>query len=472
MYIEQLYTSCLAEAAYYIESDGLAAVIDPVREPEPYIKLAESRGAKIIYVFETHFHADFVSGHIDLAKQTGAEIIYGPGAKPAYKIRNAADGEIFPLGKINIKAIHTPGHTLESTCWLLLDENHQEHALFTGDTLFIGDVGRPDLASGNLSSQELAGILYDSLRNKVLSLPDELLIYPGHGAGSSCGKNLGPERFSTLGQQKQSNYALQEMSKEQFIREVTEGMLPPPAYFFKDASINIQGYPAIDQIRQSAALKLSPEEVKQNLAAGITLIDSRIPDQFEKEFIPGSINIGLNGQFAIWAASLLNIESPVILLCEPGKETEAADRLARVGFHHILGVLDGGIDAWKKAGYPVDAILSISPEELFQKYQQGHIHILDVRKAGEVEAGHIRNANFLTLENLENNLHHLNPDNTYYVHCAGGYRSMIAVSLMRKKGFKNLINVYQGFGGISKTSIPVTTGLPPLHTEVNSEISF
>lgn len=465
MYIEQLYTNCLAEAAYYIESDGFAAVIDPIREPEPYIQLAASRGAKIIYVFETHFHADFVSGHIDLAAQTGAKIIYGPGAKPNYPVHNAADGEKFPLGKVTIQAVHTPGHTLESTCWLLLDEQGKENAVFTGDTLFIGDVGRPDLASGNMSSQDLAGILFDSLRKKVMTLPDEVLVYPGHGAGSSCGKNLGPERFSTIGQQKQTNYALQEMSKEQFIKEVTDGMLPPPAYFFKDAAININGYPSIEEVRRHAGTALSAEEVRKHLASGITVLDTRIPDAFEKGFIPGSINIGLNGQFAIWAASLINMDAPLILITEPDKEIESADRLARVGFHHILGYLNGGIETWKDAGYSLETILSISPEEFFARYQQNHLHILDVRKAGEVEAGHVRNARFQTLETLEKNAGELNPDNTYFIHCQGGYRSMMAASILRKHGFHNLVNVYQGFAGISKTPIPIVTGLPPQHAE-------
>jgi hydroxyacylglutathione hydrolase len=470
MYIEQLYTNCLAEAAYYIESDGFAAVIDPIREPEPYLQLAASRGAKIIYVFETHFHADFVSGHIDLAAQTGAKIIYGPNAKPQYPVYNAKDGETFSLGKVTIKAIHTPGHTLESTCWLLVDEIGKENALFTGDTLFIGDVGRPDLASGNMSSQDLASILYDSLRNKVMTLPDEVLVYPGHGAGSSCGKNLGPEKFSTIGQQKQSNYALREMSKEQFILEVTDGMLPPPAYFFKDASINIKGYPSIEEVRRHAGNAHTPEELRHNLAAGITVLDTRNPDSFEQGYIPGSVNIGLNGQFAIWAASLLDLDAPLLLVCDPGKETESADRLARVGFHHLLGYLQGGIDAWKKSGFPVETITSISPDDFYQKYQQDHLHILDVRKASEVEAGHVRNAHFQTLETLEKNLKTLNPEHTYFVHCQGGYRSMMAASLMRKNGFHHLVNVYQGFAGISKTGIPIVTGIPPQHAEVKAGV--
>lgn len=465
MYIEQLYTNCLAEAAYYIESDGFAAVIDPIREPEPYLELAASRGAKILYVFETHFHADFVSGHIDLAARTGAKIIYGPGAKPAYSVYNATDGEEFPLGKLTIKTLHTPGHTLESTCWLLLDENRKEHAVFTGDTLFIGDVGRPDLASGNMSSQELASIMYDSLRSKVMTLPDEVLVYPGHGAGSSCGKNLGPEKYSTIGQQKQSNYALRDMSKEQFILEVTDGMQPPPAYFFKDASININGYPSIEDVRRQAGTELSAEEVRHHLAAGITVLDTRIPDEFEKGFIPGSVNVGLNGQFAIWAASLLDLDQPLILVTAPGKEAESADRLARVGFHHLLGYLAGGVEAWTKAGYATDTILSVNPEMFEALYNRDHLHILDVRKATEVEAGHVRNARHLSLEELEKKYSLLNPEHTYYVHCQGGYRSMMAASLLRKHGFKNLINVYQGFGGISKTNVPIVKGIPPQHAE-------
>jgi len=467
MYIEQLYTGCLSEAAYYIESEGEVAIIDPMREAEPYLKLAESRGAKIKYIFETHFHADFISGHIDLSQLSGAPIVYGPEAHPKYPVINAKDRQVFPLGKISITAVHTPGHTLESTCWLLKDENQNPHALFTGDTLFVGDVGRPDLASGNMSSRDLASILYDSLYQKIMPLPDDLLVYPAHGAGSSCGKNLGPERFTTLGEQKKNNYALQKMDREQFIREVTEGMSAPPAYFFQDAKINIEGYPALSSILKNALSPLSVTDVKKHLDAGLNLLDTRIPDSFETGFIPGSINVGMNGQFAIWAASLLDISAPLILIVDAGKEEEAATRLARVGFHHILGFLDGGVQAWVNAGFTLDTIQSVEPEILNELYLQDAIHILDVRKAGEVSSGHVRNAQWVCLSELEKGMERLNPENTYYVHCAGGYRSMIAASLLRKNGFKNLINVYKGFTGIAKTPIPIVTGIPPQHAELN-----
>jgi hydroxyacylglutathione hydrolase len=465
MYIEQLYTGCLSEAAYYIESEGEAVIIDPIRETEPYIQLAHKRGAVIKYIFETHFHADFVSGHLDLSKQTGAPIVYGPGAAPLYPVKNAEDGEVFKIGKITLTALHTPGHTLESTCWLLKDAEGNPKAIFTGDTLFVGDVGRPDLASGNMSSQDLASILYNSLNTKIKTLPDEVIVYPGHGAGSSCGKNLGPERHSTIGIQKATNYALRDISREQFIAEVTEGMGAPPDYFFKDAKINIEGYPELDSLLRNALAPLSAREVHTHQLQEITLLDTRTPDAFEKGHIPGSINVGLNGQFAIWAATVIDIESPLILICEAGSEKEAAIRLARVGFHHILGYLQGGIAAWQAEGYAIDTQLSISPEDLYQHYGAGHIHILDVRKAGEVEAGHIANAQWSCLSKLNQETERFNPDHTYYVHCAGGYRSMIAISLLRRKGFRNLINVWQGFTGISKTPIPIVSGLPPQHSE-------
>jgi len=465
MYIEQLYTGCLSEAAYYIESEGEALIIDPIRETEPYTQLAQQRGAVIKYIFETHFHADFVSGHLDLSKQTGAPIVYGPGAAPLYPVINAEDGQVFKVGKITITALHTPGHTLESTCFLLKDASGQPHAIFTGDTLFVGDVGRPDLASGNMRSEDLASILFDSLNTKIKTLPDAVIVYPGHGAGSSCGKNLGPERHSTIGIQKATNYALRDMSREQFIAEVTEGMGAPPAYFFKDAQINIQGYPELDSVLRNALTAMSPQEVHTHLQQAITLLDTRTPDDFEKGHIPGSFNVGINGQFAIWSASLIDIDAPLMLICDQGQEKEAATRLARVGFHHILGYLQGGISAWSAAGYPTETQDSISPETLYQRYQEGHIHILDVRKAGEVEAGHIANAQWCCLSKLDQEADRFNPDNTYYVHCAGGYRSMIAVSVLRRKGFRNLINVWQGYNGISKTGIPIVTGLPPQHLE-------
>ncbi|MFZ1824218.1 MAG: MBL fold metallo-hydrolase, partial [Chitinophagales bacterium] len=361
MYIEQMYTNCLAAAAYYIESNGEAAVIDPLRETDPYIEKAKSRGAKIKYVFETHFHADFVSGHIDLARKTGATIVYGPEAATEYSVYNAKDGEEFKLGAITFKVLHTPGHTLESSCYLLSDENGKPHSIFTGDTLFVGDVGRPDLLDGYMTKEELANMMYDSLNNKIKVLADDVIMYPAHGPGSACGKSMGAETYSTIGIQKKTNYALQPMSRENFILKVTEGLSAPPAYFFKDAAINKKGYDAIDDVMKRNTSLLTVAEFEDAIDHAI-ILDTRVADEFEKGFIPGSLNIGLDGMFAVWVGSLVDIHKPILVVTSPGKEEESILRLARVGYEHVEGVLNGGIESWKNAGKTIDKVKSIHAE--------------------------------------------------------------------------------------------------------------
>lgn len=449
MIIEQLYTNCLAEAAYYIESEGEVAIIDPLRETEPYLAKASANYAKIKFVFETHFHADFVSGHIDLAKETGAQIIYGPKADTSYEVYNAKDGEKFTLGKLTIEALHTPGHTPESTCYLLYDENGRPHAIFTGDTLFVGDVGRPDLLDGVMTKEELAGMMYDSLNNKIKPLADDIIMYPAHGPGSSCGKNIGKETHSTIGEQKKTNYALQEMSKQEFIEKVTDGMLPPPKYFFEDAKINKLGYESIDEIMTQNNKALSLVDFKKEIENGALVLDTRIPDDFEKGFIENSINIGLNGQYAVWVGTLIDIKKPLVLICDEGKEEEAILRLARVGYENVKGFLAGGIDTWDE---PLDTINSIYPEQISEYNGAG---IVDVRKPGEFANGHVKGAHFVTLSGMPENLNDLDKNQPYLVHCAGGYRSMIAASIMKSKGFTSPINVYGGYGKIQETDVEI-----------------
>lgn len=453
MYIEQLYTNCLAEAAYYIESEGEAAIIDPIRETGPYIELAKKRGATIKYIYETHFHADFISGHLDLSKKTGATIVYGPMAETKYKVYNATDGEIFKLGKLKIKVLHTPGHTPESSCYLLFDETGKEHAIFTGDTLFVGDVGRPDLLDGVMSREELAGMLYDSLNKKIKTLPDEVILYPGHGPGSACGKNIGKETTSTLGEQKKFNYALKEMTRDQFIKEVTAGILPPPKYFFEDARINKHGYESIDEVVEKNSQPLSVDQFKEELKKGALIIDSRTADDFEKGFITGSINIGLNGQYAIWAGTLIDIHQPIVLVTKEGEERNSILRLARVGFENVKGYLQGGISSWKEK---LDTVKSIAGEDMKLEIQGG-CEIMDVRKPGEWAVAHVKGASFLPLAEMPDNFKNLDKSKTYIVHCGGGYRSMTAISLMKREGFEKLINVYGGFGSIQKAGIDVVT---------------
>jgi glyoxylase-like metal-dependent hydrolase (beta-lactamase superfamily II)/rhodanese-related sulfurtransferase len=462
MYIEQLYTSCLAEAAYYIESGGVAAIIDPLRETEPYIAMAEKRNAKIKYVFETHFHADFVSGHIDLARKTGATIVYGPTAQTGYETHVAADGEVFTIGKIKIKVLHTPGHTLESSCFLLIDEQGKDHAVFTGDTLFVGDVGRPDLAiKSDLTINDLAGMMYDSLNEKIKPLADEVIVYPAHGAGSSCGKNIGKETFSTIGQQKKLNYALQPMNRQEFVKAVTDGLTDAPHYFMLDATLNKQGYSSIDEVLNKNTKALTVEEFEAQIRKGATILDVRTPDDFEKGFIPGAVNIGLNGQYAPWVGALLDANIPLVLIAGEGNEAEAVLRLARVGYENVNGYLNGGITEWKNAGKPVDTVKSISANDLAARLNSNpELHVLDVRKPGEVESGMIEGAQHICLSRLQKELHTLDQSKQYIIHCAGGYRSMMAASIMKQKGFDHVINVQGGMGKIKETAIrlvqPVT----------------
>lgn len=450
MYIEQLYTNCLAEAAYYIESEGEAVIIDPLRETEPYLALAAQRKAKIKYVFETHFHADFVSGHIDLAKKVGASIVYGPQANTSYEVINATDGQEFKLGKITFRVLHTPGHTPESSCYLLLDEQGKEHAVFTGDTLFVGDVGRPDLLDGVMTREALASMLYDSLNKKIKTLPDSVIVYPAHGAGSACGKNIGKETFSTIGEQKKLNYALQEQTLEEFIEKVTDGILPPPSYFFEDARINREGYTSIDHVMQQNSKPLSITAFKEAVVAGALILDTRKPDDFEKGYIPSSLNIGLSGQYAVWVGTLLNIKQPLVLIAEPGKEEEAVLRLARVGYENVVGYLEGGVKSWDGA---LETVRSIAAEDMKAEMKRG-LKVLDVRRPGEWEAGHLQAAEFIPLGNFPEAFNHLEKQNPYLIHCAGGYRSMIAISLMRRAGFSGeLINIYGGYGAIQQTDL-------------------
>lgn len=453
MYIEQLYTNCLAEAAYYIESNGEAAIIDPLRETEPYIELAKRRGAVIKYVFETHFHADFVSGHIDLARKVGAPIVYGPGADTSYEVVNAMDGQEFKLGGITFRVLHTPGHTPESSCYLLLDESKIEYAVFTGDTLFVGDVGRPDLLDGVMSREELAGMLYDSLNSKIKTLPDSTIVYPAHGPGSACGKNIGKETFSTIGEQKRFNYALRDQTREEFIEQVTDGILPPPQYFFEDARINKQGYDPIDAVIKKNQRPLSIEQVMKAVMQGALIIDTREADDFEKGYIPNSVNIGLNGQFAVWVGTLIDIQQSLVLVTEPGKEHESVLRLARVGYEKIVGYLDGGISSWKE---PLSAVKSISASEL-KSWTDNGATVLDVRKPGEWSVSHLKEAQFVPLANMPANLEDLDKNKSYIVHCGGGYRSMTAISLMQREGFTNLINVYGGFGAMVNAGLRIVT---------------
>jgi hydroxyacylglutathione hydrolase len=452
MYIEQLYTNCLAEAAYYIESDNEAAIIDPLRETEPYIELAKVRGSKIKYVFETHFHADFVSGHIDLAKKVNAPIIYGPDAKTEYAIYNAKDGEEFSLGKVKIKVLHTPGHTPESACYLLIDESGKQHAIFTGDTLFVGDVGRPDLLDGLMTPETLAGMMYDSLTKKIKTLPDEVIVYPAHGPGSACGKNIGKETFSTIGEQKKFNYALKDMSRDEFIEKITDGILPPPQYFFEDARINKTGYEPLEDVIRENTRPLSAEQVKKFVDQGAVILDTRLADDFEKGFIPGSVNIGLNGQFAVWVGTLIDINKKIVLITDPGKEEETVLRLARVGYENVVGYLDGPLGSY---GH-LDTVHSIEASEVSSEIEKG-AEVLDVRKHGEWNVSHLKAAKFVPLTEFPGNLFQLNRHKSYIVHCGGGYRSMVAISIMKNLGFEDLINVQGGFGSMQKAGLEIVT---------------
>ena len=454
MFLKQFYTNCLSEAAYYIESEGVAVVIDPLRDIDAYLNLAKERNAKIAYIFETHFHADFVSGHLDLSKRTGAPVVYGPGAKTNYSIHSATDGEIISFGKLTIEVLHTPGHTLESTCYLLKDENGKAHSIFTGDTLFVGDVGRPDLSSGNLSSDDLAAIMFDTIQNKILPLEDHVIVYPAHGPGSSCGKNLGPDTFSTIGDQKKTNYALQPQSKEDFIKAVTNGLAAAPVYFAVNARINQMGYEDVSDVVKKGTIKLSVDAfktlTKENEAV---VLDTRKATTFTQGYVPGSISIGLEGRFAEWAGNLLSFDKPILLVTDEGKEEESVVRLARVGFDKMIGCLDGGFDAWQKAGESIDMIIDVDADELMMDIpHDSNLLVVDVRKDTEFADGHLENAMNLPLHEMTDlvQLAQFEDNQNLYIHCAGGYRSVIAASLLKRQGVNNLRNILGGWGEIKK----------------------
>nr|WP_294896151.1 MBL fold metallo-hydrolase [uncultured Pedobacter sp.] len=468
MVIEQIYTGCLAQGAYYIESNGEAAIIDPLREVQPYLDKAGKNNAVIKYVFETHFHADFVSGHLDLSQKSGAPIVYGPTAQPDFKFISAKDGQEFKVGAISIKVLHTPGHTMESTCYLLKNESGKEVALFSGDTLFIGDVGRPDLAQKvvvDLTQDKLAALLYDSLRNKIMPLADDIIVYPAHGAGSACGKNMSKETTDTLGHQKASNYALRaDMTKEEFIKEVTDGLLPPPAYFPLNVMMNIHGYDSIDEVLERGQHALNPVDFEMVAnESGALILDTRNPQTFAKGFIPNAINIGIDGNFAPWVGAMItDIKQEILLVTDEDREEEVITRLARVGYDHTIGYLKGGFNAWKKAGMEIDAIKSITPDELADIMSKETINLIDVRKGSEYQSEHVEEAINLPLDYINDSMAQIDKSKTYYVHCAGGYRSMIFNSTLRARGFDNLIDVAGGFKAIQDSGkLKLTTFVCP-----------
>ncbi len=458
MKVEQLYTGCLAEAAYYIESNGEAVIIDPLRDVEPYLEKAKADNAKIKYVMETHFHADFVSGHLDLAKKTGATIVYGPTAKPNFDAHIAEDNETFKVGNITIKVLHTPGHTMESSTFLLRDEDGKDYAIFTGDTLFLGDVGRPDLAqkAGSITKEDLAGWLFDSLRNRIMPLAEEVIVYPGHGAGSACGKKMAAETTGTLGEQKATNYALRaDMSREEFIAEVTAGLMPPPQYFPKNAVMNKMGYDSIDDVRQKGLRPLSVRAFKAAWEGEAAMVlDTRLQDDFAKGFIPGSVFVGIDDAFAPWVGALVeDLTVPILFVCDPGREKEVVDRLARVGYDNPIGYLDGGFAAWVEAGEEVDAIKEVYAKEFEGIYNSEPVNILDVRRSSEYNAQHIVGAQNFPLDNINKNMSEVDRHTTYYLHCVGGYRSMIAASILRSRGFQHLVNIRSGFRALQQETV-------------------
>ena len=464
MYVEQLYTGCLAEAAYYIESNGEAAIIDPLRETSPYTELANSRGAKIKYIFETHFHADFVSGHVDLAKKTGATIVYGPTATAGYELHVGSDNEEFHIGNVKIKLLHTPGHTPESSTYLLVDEKGKDHAIFSGDTLFLGDVGRPDLAiKSDVSERDLACMLYNSLRTKIMTLADDVIVYPGHGAGSACGKNMSSETVGNLGDQKKNNYALREnMTQDEFCDEVLAGITAPPQYFPKNAMMNKQGYKSIDDVMESGMRALSLEEFESTKESAL-ILDTRNHLLFIKGFIPGSLSIGINGSFAVWVGALIqDLNQPIIVIADEGNEEEAVLRLARVGYDNCIGYLDGGFATWENAGKPSDKIESIHSKELQERVKSDNGIIVDVRKPGEYASEHVEDAVSYPLDYINNHLNDLDKDKANFIHCKSGYRSVIAASILKQNGYNNIVDVAGGFQAISEYSgLPISEFVCP-----------
>lgn len=460
MKIEQIYTGCLAQGAYYIVSEGEAAIIDPLREVQPYLDRLAKDNVKLKYIFETHFHADFVSGHVDLSKKTGAPIIYGPTAAPEFEAIVAEDNQVFEIGKIKIKVLHTPGHTMESSTYLLIDENGKNHAIFSGDTLFLGDVGRPDLAqkAANLTQEELAGLLYDSLYHKILPLEDDITVYPAHGAGSACGKNMQKETVDTLGNQKQTNYALKQTSKESFIAAVLDGLTAPPKYFGMNVAMNKKGYTSFDEVLAKGKTALSVDEFETAAEeTGALILDTRNAAEFYKGFIPQSINIGLKGDFAPWVGSMIvDVQQPILLVCDDCTEEETITRLSRVGFDNVLGYLKGGFESWKNSGKEIDTIHRISPEEFAEKFNENS-KVIDVRKEGEYAAEHVNDAYSKPLAYINDWVGNINPDEHFFLHCAGGYRSMIAASILQARGYRNFTEVEGGFNGIKKTEKVPTT---------------
>ena len=466
MKIEQIYTGCLAQGAYYVESNGEVAIIDPLREVQPYIDLANNRNAKIKYILETHFHADFVSGHVTLSEETGAPIIYGPNAAPDFDAIIAKDEQIFKLGNVSIKVLHTPGHTMESTTYLLLDEEGKEHAIFSGDTLFLGDVGRPDLAqkAASMTQEELASTLFDSLRNKIMTLPDATIVYPGHGAGSACGKNMSKETVGSIGEQKESNYALRaDMTREEFIKEVTDGLMAPPAYFPMNVMLNKKGYKAIDKVLEQGSTALSPEafETAAN-ETGAVMLDVRNQAEFANGHVPNSIFIGLDGGFAPWVGALIaDINQPILLITEEELVEETITRLSRVGFDNILGYLKGGFSTWAASGKEIDTVENLSAKSFETAVKENTLSIFDVRKESEYKSEHVIDAENTPLDNINDFLSTFKPNEKNFIHCAGGYRSMIAISILKSRGIHNLVNIEGGFAAIKETEIPVSNFVCP-----------
>ncbi len=460
MKIEQIYTGCLAQGAYYITSNGEAAIIDPLREVQPYLDRLEKDQVKLKYIFETHFHADFVSGHVDLASKTGATIVYGPTANPSFAAHIAQDGEVFQLGEIKMKVLHTPGHTMESSCFLVYDKNGEETALFSGDTLFLGDVGRPDLAqkAANLSQEDLAGLLYESLNNKIMPLRDEVIVYPAHGAGSACGKNMMSQTVDTLGNQKKMNYALNQPDKNSFIAAVTDGLLPPPAYFGMNVAMNKKGYNSFDKVLQRGMTELSCTDLEQMVEqTGALILDTRKNEEFVKGFIPKSVNIGIDGDFAPWVGALLvDVNQPLVLVTSPGREEEVITRLSRVGFDNVLGYLKGGMEAWVKEGRELDSVNRISAQTFADSVKIGTDLILDARRESEYAAEHVEEAHSRPLAYINDWIHEMDPQKHFFLHCAGGYRSAIAASILQARGYRNFTEVEGGMNAIVKTTVPKT----------------
>ncbi|HFK5555003.1 TPA: rhodanese-like domain-containing protein [Elizabethkingia anophelis] len=459
MKVEQIYTGCLAQGAYYIVSQGESVIIDPLREVQPYLDKLQQDNAKLKYILETHFHADFVSGHVDLSDKTGASIVYGPTAKPEFEAIIAKDEEVFEIGDIKIKVLHTPGHTMESSCYLLIDENGKETALFSGDTLFLGDVGRPDLAQKgkDLTQEDLAGMLYDSLMNKIIPLSDEITVYPAHGAGSACGKNMQKETVDTLGNQKKTNYALNQPDKASFIKEVTDGLTPPPGYFAMNVAMNKKGYESFDQVLEHGLKPLSAEAFEAMAdETGALILDTRPAAEFHKGFIPQSVNIGVKGDFAPWVgAMIVDVKQPLLLVTDEGSEEEVITRLSRVGFDNVVGYLKGGLSAWQSVGKETDSVERITPEEFAQRYTEDS-KIIDVRKEGEYAAEHIAEAYSRPLAYINTWIKDIDPKEHFFLHCAGGYRSMIAASILQARGYRNFTEVEGGFGKIKLTEVPTT----------------